>query len=72
MTQRRILVSLVLACSFIILSVSGIWMFFSAYSEGLEIVHYTFGFLFSLTALVHIANNNRSLQQYLKKSKRKK
>lgn len=68
--KKRHLVSLILLCSFIVLTVTGILMFFSGYSEGVEIAHYTFGFLFTLIALFHLANNRKSLVQYLKKSKR--
>ncbi|WP_194972622.1 DUF4405 domain-containing protein [Aquiflexum lacus] len=64
------MVSLLLACSFLVLAVSGVWMFFSAYSKGLEIIHYTFGFLFSIVAVFHLVNNSRALVQYLKKPRR--
>lgn len=64
MTKLRVWVSLTLAMSFIVLSVSGLLSFFLPYSRTIASVHTVFGFLFFLSVAPHIWNNFRNLKSY--------
>ena len=63
----RIWVSLTLAISFCVLSVSGLLSFFLPYSRTTAAVHSIFGFLFFISVMPHIWNNFKSLKSYVKK-----
>jgi len=62
-------VSLTLAISFTVLSVSGLLSFFLPYSRTTAAVHSIFGFLFFLSVMPHLWNNFRSLKSYVSKQK---
>jgi hypothetical protein len=66
MLKFRTWVSLTLAISFCVLSVSGLLSFFLPYSRTTAAVHTVFGFLFFLSVLPHIWNNFKNLASYLK------
>lgn len=66
MTKYKVWVSLTLAVSFCVLSVSGLLSFFLPYSRATASVHTIFGFLFFLSVLPHLWNNFKSLKSYIK------
>lgn len=65
MTFRKI-ISLSIAVSFIVLSVTGIISFFKDYSRSVATLHTVFGFIFSCGILFHLKNNFRSVKVYTK------
>jgi len=65
--KHRIWVSLTLAISFCVLSVSGLLSFFLPYNSATAAVHSVFGFLFFFSVMPHVWNNFKSLKTYIKK-----
>ena len=63
----RVLISLTLAVSFCVLSVSGLFSFFLPYNRTTAAVHSIFGFLFIAAVIPHILNNLRNLKSYIRK-----
>jgi len=66
MARSRIWVSLTLALSFSVLSVSGLLSFFLPYSRTTASIHTIFGFLFFVTVIPHVWNNFKNLKTYIK------
>jgi hypothetical protein len=65
MNKLRVWVSLTLAISFIVLSISGLLSFFLPYHRTVATIHTVFGFLFFLAVAPHIWNNFKNLRSYL-------
>lgn len=65
MTFRKV-VSLSIAFSFIVLSVTGILSYFQAYSRITATIHTVFGILFSIGVLFHLKNNFQPIKKYSK------
>jgi hypothetical protein len=63
--RHRVWVSLMLAVSFIVLSVSGLLSFFLPYNRTTAAVHSIFGFLFFLSVIPHVWNNFKNLKSYI-------
>jgi hypothetical protein len=63
----RLWVSLTLALSFIVLSISGLLAFFLPYNRTTAAIHSIFGFFFFLSVMPHIWNNFKSLKNYIAK-----
>lgn len=63
----RIWISLTVALSFVVLSVSGILSFFLPFSRTVAAIHTVFGFLFFIGVIPHVVNNFRSLKSYIRK-----
>ncbi|WP_422360883.1 DUF4405 domain-containing protein [Reichenbachiella sp.] len=61
------LVSLLMACCFLVLAVSGILSFFIDYSRPLATIHTVFGHLFIVCTGLHLINNWPSLRSYSSK-----
>lgn len=61
----KILVSLTVAMSFLVLAVSGFLSFLLPYSRVTAAVHSVFGFLFFCAVLPHVWNNFKSLKSYI-------
>lgn len=66
MSNLRVWVSLILAVSFIVLSISGLLSFFLPYNRTIATIHTVFGFLFFLSVAPHIWNNFRNLKSYIR------
>lgn len=62
----RKIVSLSIAVSFSLLSVTGILSFFVDYSRTLATIHTVFGFIFSFGIVLHIINNWKPITTYSK------
>ena len=60
----RKVVSLSIALSFAVLSISGVLSFFYDYSRVLASIHTIFGFVFTVGILLHIINNLKPLSNY--------
>jgi hypothetical protein len=65
--KQRIWVSLTLAISFCVLSVSGLLSFFLPYSRTTAAIHSVFGFLFFMAVMPHVWNNFKNLKSYIRK-----
>lgn len=65
MTLRKV-TSLLLFASFLFLSITGTLEYFLAHTQFIASLHTLFGFLFLIGACLHLYNNYRPLQLYLK------
>src|SRR5882762_6472084 len=62
--NARSLVSLTIAAGFLVLSGTGLLLFFVKHSNRTAAVHTLFGFVFLSVAALHIRNNFRALEGY--------
>lgn len=62
--KKKNLVSLSVSVSFLVLSVTGLLIYFGQGAHAVEHIHAWFGILFVAAAIFHIANNWTSLQAY--------
>lgn len=62
----RDLVSLAVLCLFVGLTLSGAAMYFLDYQQAVTTIHLAFAFIFPLLILVHLLNNLKPIQNYLK------
>ncbi len=64
--MSRNTISILMLLVFLILSVSGILSYFTAYTRSIATVHTVFGFLFLLITVAHVFNNNKALSAYFR------
>ena len=65
MIYRKI-VSLSIALSFLVLSITGVLSYFYDYTRVLATIHTVFGFLFTIGIVLHLFNNLKPLSNYVK------
>ena len=63
----RMWISLIVALSFTVLSISGILSFVLPFSRTIAAIHTVFGFLFFAGVIPHVFNNFKSLKSYIRK-----
>ncbi|MFT6577546.1 MAG: hypothetical protein ACJA16_005763 [Akkermansiaceae bacterium] len=63
---RRRLTSLLIACTFIVMAVTGVLGFFRPFSIEIVGLHALMGFVFIVFALAHLLNNSRQFKGYLR------
>jgi len=63
--MKRIWVSIAIALNFVVLSATGLLLFFGIHSYLVESIHVFSSVFFFVLALVHISNNFKSLKKYI-------